>query len=391
MCYLKKYGAIRLADRRKHMNFKAIIVLLTVLGAVSCAQMRPPVPPTDKGHLNEAQARPSGIPEVVQQSPFVPPPEPVPESERYTVVVNDVPARELLFALARDAELNIDIAGDIAGTVTLNAIDQTLPQILERIAHQVELRYETSGDTILISPDEPYFRTYDVGYVNLSRDAESTVTVQTRVATTGGGTVEDSGGGGSGGGNNVSSTRLNTRSYNRFWETLNQNVLAILGETENSGGGGEISDKVIINAEAGMMSVKATSRDHQLIEEFVDKVLVNVRRQVLIEATIIEVSLNDQYQAGVDWDLFLNNQNVDAGFFVDQELLGATTDGVIDNAISSTLLTYFDPTVGHNALQVTARLLREYGDTKVLSSPRLMVLNNQTAVLKVVGNGKCWA
>ena len=159
MCYLKKYGAIRLADRRKHMNFKAIIVLLTVLGAVSCAQMRPPVPPTDKGHLNEAQARPSGIPEVVQQSPFVPPPEPVPESERYTVVVNDVPARELLFALARDAELNIDIAGDIAGTVTLNAIDQTLPQILERIAHQVELRYETSGDTILISPDEPYFRT----------------------------------------------------------------------------------------------------------------------------------------------------------------------------------------------------------------------------------------
>ena len=167
------------------MNLKAIIALLAVLGAVSCAQMRPPAPPTDRGHLDETQERPTGIPDVVQQSPFVPPPEPVPESERYTVVVNDVPARELLFALARDAELNIDIAGDIAGNVTLNAIDQTLPQILERITHQVDLRYEMRGDTVLISPDEPYLRTYDVGYVNLSRDADSTVTVQTRVATTG--------------------------------------------------------------------------------------------------------------------------------------------------------------------------------------------------------------
>lgn len=138
----------------------------------------------------------------------------MPESERYTVVVNDVPVRELLFALARDAELNIDIAGDIAGNVTLNAIDQTLPQILERIAHQVNLRYETRSGTVLISPDEPCLRTYEVGYVNLSRDADSTVTVQTRVAATGGGSVDDSGGGGgSGGGDNVSSTRLNTRSY----------------------------------------------------------------------------------------------------------------------------------------------------------------------------------
>ena len=306
-------------------------------------------------------------------------PEPIPESERYTVVVNDVPVRELLFALARDAELNIDIGGAVEGKVTLNAIDQTLPQILERIARQVDLRYELIGETYIISTDEPYLRTYEVGYVNLSREVDTTVTVETRVATTGGGTVDDSGGGG-GGGANRSSTRLRSRSYNRFWETLNDNVLAILGET-GSAGGDEISDKVIINAEAGMMSVRATSRQHRFIEEYVDKVLVSVRRQVLVEATIVEVTLNDQYQAGVDWDFFLNEE---AGFDVSQSLLGAITDGVIDNAISATRVTYFDPTVGNNAIQATVRLLREFGDTTVLSSPRLMVLNNQTAVLKVV-------
>ncbi|MCZ6772883.1 MAG: secretin N-terminal domain-containing protein [Proteobacteria bacterium] len=358
------------------MNLRGIAAGLMVAGLASCTQMRPE-PAAPSGHL-EATAQPSrDIPEVVSQAPFVPAPEPVPASERYTVVVNDVPVRELLFALARDAELNIDIGGAVEGKVTLNAIDQTLPQILERIARQVDLRYELIGETYVISTDEPYLRTYEVDYLNLSREVDTTVTVETRVATTGGGSVDDSGGGG---GANRSSTRVHSQSYNRFWETLYNNVLAILGETESSGGS-EVSYKVIMNAEAGLMSVKATSFQHRFIEEYVDKVLVNARRQVLVEATIVEVVLNDQYQAGVDWDFFLNEE---AGFDISQSLLGAVTDGVIDNAISATRVTYFDPTVGNNAVQATVRLLREFGDTKVLSSPRLMVLNNQTAVLKVV-------
>ncbi|MCZ6895525.1 MAG: secretin N-terminal domain-containing protein [Gammaproteobacteria bacterium] len=358
------------------MNLRGIAAGLMVAGLASCTQMRPE-PTAPSGHL-EATAQPSrDIPEVVSQAPFVPAPEPVPASERYTVVVNDVPVRELLFALARDAELNIDIGGAVEGKVTINAIDQTLPQILERIARQVDLRYELIGETYVISTDEPYLRTYEVDYLNLSREVDTTVTVETRVATTGGGSVDDSGGGG---GANRSSTRVHSQSYNRFWETLYNNVLAILGETESSGGS-EVSYKVIMNAEAGLMSVKATSLQHRFIEEYVDKVLVNARRQVLVEATIVEVVLNDQYQAGVDWDFFLNEE---AGFDISQSLLGAVTDGVIDNAISATRVTYFDPTVGNNAVQATVRLLREFGDTKVLSSPRLMVLNNQTAVLKVV-------
>lgn len=131
-----------------------------------------------------------------------------------------------------------------------------------------------------------------------------------------------------------------------------------------------------------MISVKATSAEHELIEQFVDKVLVNARRQVLIEATIVEVSLNDQYQAGVDWTLF--RLTGEPGFTVDQSLLGQITDGVIDNAVSSVTAGYFTPNIGNNAVSASVRLLREFGDARVLSSPRLMVLNNQTALLKVV-------
>lgn len=371
------------------MKFNAIAVALLALLASGCAQIRPQPAAPPAGHLSAGQAPPaSPIPEVVGQVPFVPTPDATPTQERYTVVVNDVPVRELLFALARDAKLNIDIGAGITGNVTLNAIDQTLPQILERVARQVSLRYEVTRDTIVIAPDDAYLRTYDVGYVNLSRDVDTTVNVATRVATTGDSAVAGGSGGGgrSGGGgsgeNNSSSTRLETRSYNRFWDTLRSNILSILEQANTIGGDTQASDKVIVNAESGLITVRATSRQHKIIEEFIDRVLVNARRQVMIEATIVEVSLNDQYQAGVDWNLLLNKTG--SGFKVDQNLLGKIADGAIDNAISSFTLGYTNPNLGDNTVTATVRLLHEFGDTKVLSSPRLMVLNNQTAVLKVV-------
>ena len=370
-----------------HMKSNAIVVALLALAMAGCAQIRPLPAAAPAGHLSPATVPvASTIPAVVAQVPYVPTPDATPAQERYTVVVNEVPVRELLFALARNAKLNIDIGGEIAGNVTLNAIDQTLPQILERVARQVSLRYEVTRDTIVISPDDAYLRTYDVGYVNLARDMDTTVNVATRVATTGNNVVQGSSGGnsGSGGGgeNNSSSTRLETRSYNRFWDTLRSNILSILEQPNTIGGDAQASDKVIVNAETGLITVRATSRQHKTVEEFIDRVLVNARRQVMIEATIVEVSLNDQYQSGVDWDLMLKRGK--SGFTVDQSVLGKVADGAIDNAISSFTLGFEDLNLGNNQIKATVRLLHEFGDTKVLSSPRLMAMNNQTAVLKVV-------
>ncbi|MGE3771368.1 MAG: type II secretion system protein GspD [Gammaproteobacteria bacterium] len=366
-----------------------VAVTLAVLVA-GCAQMKPAPLPESKGHLNvqSEAARPAAeIPDVVPQTSWLPPPAPAPDGERYTVVVSEVPVRELLFALARDAEMNVDIKGDLDGRVTLNALDQTLPQILDRVARQVNLRYELDGNNILVVPDDPYFRTYDVGYVNLARDTDTTVNIATQVATTGEGGADQAGGrGGAGGqnaqGTNSSSTRVNSRASNRFWETLTQNVLSIIGEAQTAGGERLQSDRLVVNPEAGVLTVKATSHEHELIQAFIDRVLTNARRQVMIEATIVEVSLNDQYQAGVDWQILLDEDK--AGFGVNQQLLGQITDGVIDNAVSSFVFGYTDPNANGKLIEATVRLLREFGDTKVLSSPRLMVLNNQTALLKVV-------
>ena len=265
------------------------------------------------------------------------------------MVVNDVPVRELLFALARDAKRNVDIAGDVSGTVTLNAIEQTLPQILDRVAREVKLRYRLEGANIVIEADSPFFRNYEVGYVNLSRDTDTTVSVATQVATTGegatgndtGGGGGNRGGGGGGGGTNSSSTRVNSKSNNRFWETLTANILAMLGDKPSGNKDQLTSDNLVVNAEAGVISVKATTAQHQQIQEFIDRVLTNARRQVMIEATIVEVTLNDQYQSGVDWKIVLDASR--SGFGFNQGLLGPINNGVVENAVSSFVFGYRDP------------------------------------------------
>jgi len=184
-----------------------LLLLLSVLFIGACADLVPKAPPPSEGHIKPDVEAQGEIPAVVDETPVLPAPQPQPDTEKYTVVVNEVPVKELLFALARDAKMNVDIHPGIDGIVTLNAVDQTLPQILDRVAQQVDLRYEIRDNTIALSPDTPYFRTYKVDFVNMARDTTHTVTVATQIDTAGTTDVAGGGGTGGGGGNNNSTTR----------------------------------------------------------------------------------------------------------------------------------------------------------------------------------------
>jgi len=353
----------------KKFIFISSLTLLIFLTACTEIEPKPFVP--SQGHI-KTETQPAGeIPELVTQVPILPAPAPVAELEKYTVVVNEVPVKELLFALARDAQVNVDIASGIEGVVTINAIDQTFPQILDRIARQVDLRYEFNGDNLFIQPDVPFLRTYTIDYVNISRDTTSTNTVATQIASTSGG--GDSGGGG--GGNN-STTDVVSISYHHFWETLVLNIASILGE------GNDPQYTVIPNPEAGILAVLATSAQHQLIQEFIDQAQESALRQVLIRVTIAEVQLSEDYQAGIDWSLLQSAMK--AGIqIISSTLLGAPVVG----GLSAFTLEYQDPNLNRdNKIQATLELLDQFGNVRVMSSPQLMVLNNQTAMLKVVEN-----
>jgi general secretion pathway protein D len=134
---------------------------------------------------------------------------------------------------------------------------------------------------------------------------------------------------------------------------------------------------VIINAETGIVTVRATSRQHEKIQEFIDHVSSSARRQVMIEATIVEVDLNDTYQQGIDW----SRTRADGSGFA----LKSTTATNTVNQSTPFLLSYLNK---KNPLDINIALslLEQFGSVKVLSSPRLSVLNNQSALLKVVEN-----
>jgi general secretion pathway protein D len=344
--------------------------------------------------------------------------------------------KEVLFAIARDSKLNIDIHPSIEGRVTLNAVDQTLPAILERISKQVDLTYKVQGNVLTIAPDQPVLRTYKVDYVNMSRDTRGFIGVDGQISST----SQSSSGAGVGtlggaatttstsgnGASNSSRTSIISESKGRFWETLENNIKDILAETDKevmiarSGSGGSLSvgsektdnnpkdataqaktqtaereefreeyktlfaATVISNREAGVISVRGTNKQHEKVQEFLDKVLNSAKRQVLIEATIVEVKLNDGFQAGIDWSRLNNDRNSNSGFEVSGSLgesipmVGSTGPGFVAG--------YLNPLSRIGSIAASISLLKQFGTTKVLSSPKLMVLNNQTAVLKVVDN-----
>jgi len=321
------------------------------------------------------------IPAPVTAAPSVPEPSTAGERERYTVVVNQVPVRELLFALARDADIEIDITGDIEGEITLNAIDQTLPRLLERIAAQAAIRYELEGEYLRISADDPYLQTYSVPYVNIERQTDSTMDTSTQIDMD---ALGDTGGQG-----NTSRTEMRSETSNRFWQTLERNLSNLLdvevsADPETTG-----SRHVIVNRESGYISVRATQAQHREVQRFLDQVVSSARRQVLIEATVVEVELSDRFQAGVDWALIAEGMD---GFDFVQNLTGTALGGALnvpdpDSPGDPALTVGFrDPDSGEGDLRSTLKLLETFGDVQVVSSPKITALNNQQAILKVVDN-----
>lgn len=448
------------------MNKVAATLLCSLLGA--CATPKLPISPA---HVSEPQRAPGVIPEPVQQSPVLPPPQASRKTETYSVTVHRLPVASVLFALARDAGLNIDIHPAIDGEVTLNALDQTLPQLLERISRQVDMRYELNDGTLLVLPDQPHWRNYKIDYVNIARSTSSSVNIATQISTTGGaagsstnttgsntgqGTIASAGTSLSTSGNNNSTTSVTNRADNNFWHSLEKNIrdmlrptnlndtlvdpLAQLREAANQGaqqqppgqqsgaqgqpGAGypqpysqpgqpglpaavtqpqgdgsypgvqasaaqaartaqRTAPSVIINAESGLIAVRATGRQHEKVREFLDIVQNASKRQVMIEATILEVRLSDQYQQGINWKRISSNGESILSMGDITKAPSANFNGLTTGVLT---FNYTNPVTKLGDIAAAVSLLESFGKVQVLSSPKISVMNNQTALLKVVDN-----
>lgn len=350
-------------------NIKLFYII--ILSITACVPKPPPSPPPPEKtyitHLSPPSPPKPSAPieelQTIEEEEKTAPKFPTLPLETYTIVVHHVPVSALLFNLARDAKLNIDIHPDIKGYVTLNVINQTILQILERLTKLVKLRYQYDGKNLVVLPDKPYIHTYKISYVNIKRNTVSEMNIATQIISGMNEKTNDTG-------KNNSTTKIINQSTYNFWENLKKNVLAILKDNQKQ------TQNVIINPESGIMTVHATHKQHQAIKKFLQKLKTNIKRQVLIEATIIEVQLNDQYQAGIDWQLIAGD------FTINQSLLGANLANApfysieYNNPNSSLFGNFF----------TKIRLLEQFGKVKVLSSPKIIALNNQTAILKIVDN-----
>jgi len=417
---------------------KRVVPLAVALIVAGCSAYRPYIP-TSEGHIDKPKTQADrAIPPPARVTTFVPPPKPTVKPQTYTVVVNEVPVKDLLLALARDTKQNIDIHPGITGLVSLNAVNETLPAILNRVAKQVNMRYRVEDNTIIVSPDVPYVKTYRVPYVDMLRNSSSAIGVSGQISGSTQGGASSGGDAGS-----ASNTLVTTRMTNDFYGTLRDNVRNILRTmraqslsaeqrqrrredqklaldlererlraTSNAaiaasnsrgplGSGatadliraasatpasvGRVEDDVIVNALSGTLTVSATEREHQVIQQHIDSVLRSVQRQVLIEATIVEVQLSNDYQAGVDW----SRVAADGGivFSTLGQLAGFGANPITGNTFANIFAaTYTNGNPDTGQVQLTVKLLEQFGNTRVLSSPKLMALNNQTALLKVVDN-----
>ena len=418
------------------MRFRAAAACGACVFALSGCGTRPIAQPQD--HIQpETVTHAEAIPQIVRAVPLPPAPRAGDREIRYSVVVANQPVREVLLAMARETKVNFDIHPGLQGSVTLNAIDQTLKQILTRMSRQVDMRWEQDGQTISVMPDSPFLRNYRVDYVNMSRDVSQTVGISTQVISgaVGGSTSQSSGSA------NNSTLTITGTSKNRFWETLEKNIKDMLRETDkllpegssetfvsqrgqaqsassqtatqrrgttattavsSTQAPGESAStqnnetveqrltfreaaSVIVNPETGIVSVRATSRQQEKVREFLEQVAGSSRRQVLIEATVVEVTLNDNYQSGVDWSALGING---LGYSFTQAFAGPNIPGT-PNVLPTSAFTvqYTNPRAAiGGSISSTVKLLDSFGKTRVLSSPKLMVINNQTAVLKVVDN-----
>jgi general secretion pathway protein D len=428
------------------MKLLHALLYLGLLLISACSGTKPGNPqaflPSDK-HIRatDLAAADSNIPQFDQRVIPLPPPKPAGKVETYTITVTGVPAQDLLFELARDAKINLDITPGLQGIVTINAINQTLPQILDRIAKQVDMRYELNNGTLMVMPDKHYLKTYKIDFINMSRTVKNSMLTSSRI---GGGTSSPTSGA------NAASTDIQSTTKNDLMSSLIENVTNILNDEDklhyqeqvdlqtqqqlqargmgaasnsislapqsrNNGveinqasNGGQVNSgsragssssgsgnqdiqgegqavakkgvyeravNVFANKETGVLIVRATSRQHEKIQEFIDKVMGSARRQVLIEATVTEVTLSEGHQQGIDWSFGKDSGSV-------QQLGSAGLSST--NTGSMMILKYIDPNSPLGNISSHISLLESFGKVKVLSSPKLSVMNNQTATLKVV-------
>lgn len=294
---------------------------------------------------------------------------------RFDVAVRDMEAREFFLSLMDGAGENLVVHPEVSGQITFSLRNVTLEEVLSAVRDSYGYDFQRTAYGYRILPNQLVTRTYNLNYLNLQRRGQTDTRVSSGQVTANESSLNEGGSAGAGstssgsgtgsGVSTVNASQVVTSSEVDFWREVAGVIEALIGDEEGN--------KVVVNPQASLLVVRASSRDQQNVEAFLEQAERNLQRQVVLEAKILEVNLKDSFQAGINWSQLGKERNADFALGLDGAALsGAQGIGGV-----------FSAALGVGDFTGLLQLLETQGQVRVLSSPRISTLNNQKAVIKV--------
>ncbi len=375
-------------------------LLPLALAVVGCTTYRHPEPVQAKDALKQAMSEQSPTAPLTSLPPSVQsellqlnrPQQPITIPEkRMRIAAHDVDAVEFFGSLFKGSRYSVAVHPGVAGVISVELKDVTLQEALATVGDMYGFDVQRKGNVFHVYPAGLRTETIPVNYLMMARRGLSRTSVST-----GGVTANDNNNGNNNnfdnglnnsgnnnsqgntasGDNNTNSngTRIETDSNNDYWTDLRDALQTLIGTGEGRA--------VITSPQAGLVTVRAYPKELKAVREFLDQSGEHLKRQVVLEARILEVSLNEGYEQGVDWSGL--SASWDGG-------KGITGGGsLLDSPIASTPNQIFRAlgggagfTISDGNFNVAVSLLKTQGDVNTLSSPRVTATNNQKAVIKV--------